>query len=272
MDPLLIHLFTQAFWFGLLGAAAGVLAGLFGIGGGLIIVPALTALWVLQGASLDVAVPMAVASSLASILLTSLGAIRSHAGRGSVVWASVRQLAPACALGALLGAWLASQVDGQSLARLFALIALLIAGPMIWRRHPAGSDQSLTATPTPRLGWLFGPLIGLASALAGIGGGSFNVPYLLRHGHSMVSAVGTASAIGWPIALAGVLGFVWMADQASAWPGAWGYVHGPAAILIGITGAITAPIGVRWAHRLPAARLRRLFGLLLCLVALRMAW
>jgi len=258
--------------YALVGGLAGVLAGLFGIGGGLVIVPALTALWVIQGASLDVAVPMAVASSLGSMLLTSAASIWAHGRRGSVIWPAVQRLGPATAAGALLGAWLATQIDGQTLARLFAAIALIIAVPMLRQPRQDIPPSISSIHLAPRLWGVIGPVIGALSALAGIGGGSFNVPYLLRNGYRMVDAVGTAAACGWPIALGGVIGFMVSGHGLDLWPQAWGHLNGPAIAVIGVCGAAAAPLGVRLAHQLPAQRLRRLFGLLLCLVALRMAW
>jgi len=258
--------------YALVGALAGVLAGLFGIGGGLIIVPALTALWVIQGASLDIAVPMAIASSLGAMLLTSAASIWAHHMRGSVRWPVVWRLGPATAAGALIGAWLATQIDGQTLARVFAAIVLVIAVPMLRHQPPSPTTSATAPLSLPQYWPVLGPGIGLLSALAGIGGGSFNVPYLLRNGQRMVDAVGTAAACGWPIALGGVIGFIITGHDLVRWPQAWGYLNGPAMLAIGVFGAVTAPLGAHLAHRLPAQHLRRLFGLLLCLVALRMAW
>lgn len=258
--------------YALVGTLAGVLAGLFGIGGGLVIVPALTALWVIQGASLDIAVPMAIASSLGAMLLTSAGSIWAHHRRGSVRWPVVWRLGPATAVGAMMGAWLATQIDGQSLARVFATIVLIIAVPMLRRHCPSPTPSTNTSPGLPQYWSVFGLGIGLLSALAGIGGGSFNVPYLLRNGHRMVDAVGTAAACGWPIALGGVIGFIITGHDLVRWPQAWGYLNGSAMLAIGVFGALAAPLGARLAHQLPAHHLRRLFGLLLCLVALRMAW
>ena len=251
-----------------IGLLAGTLAGLLGIGGGLVIVPALTLILLHQGAGPDVAVPMAVATSLGTMLLTSASAIWFHDRRGGVDWPCVLRLAPSMGLGALLGAWLAVMMPGVWLARVFALLAGLIGLRMLLAQSTRSADRS----PFPR-GWiLLGPGIGALSAMIGIGGGSFNVPYLARNGFSMVQAVAIASACGWPIALGGVLGFVALSGEQVLWPASLGYLYLPGLIAIGLAGMVAAPLGVALAHRLPAGRLRRIFGAVLILVAIRMAW
>ncbi len=252
----------------LTGLLAGVLAGLLGIGGGLVIVPALTWILLTQGASPDVAVPMAVATSLGTMLMTSASAIWFHDQRGGVDWPCVGRLAPAVGIGALIGAWLAVLMPGIWLARVFAVIAGLIGLRMLL----AAATGVATRKPWPRGWYLFGPLIGAVSAMIGIGGGSFNVPYLARNGYPMVRAVAIASTCGWPIALGGVVGFLVLGSGAASQPYSWGYIYLPGLIAIGLAGMLGAPAGVALAHRLPQQRLKRVFGLVLILVALRMAW
>lgn len=250
------------------GLLAGLLAGLLGIGGGLVIVPALTLILLHQGAGPDVAVPMAVATSLGTMLLTSASAIWFHDRRGGVDWPCVIRLAPSMGLGALLGAWLAVLMPGVWLARVFALLATLIGLRMLLAQSTNRADRR----PYPR-GWIvLGPSIGAVSAMIGIGGGSFNVPYLARNGFSMVQAVAIASACGWPIALGGVMGFVILSGGQVLWPASFGYLYLPGLVAVGLGGMVAAPLGVALAHRLPAGRLRRIFGAVLILVAIRMAW
>ena len=252
----------------LTGLIAGVLAGLLGIGGGLVIVPALT--WILrsQDVAVDIAVPVAVATSLGTMLLTSASAVWFHDRRDGVHWPTVARLAPAVGIGALIGAWSAALLPGLWLARIFALLAAVIGIRMLLDLKP----PPLECQPRARAWPLVGPLIGAVSAIMGIGGGSFNVPYLVRNGFPPVRAVAIASACGWPIALGGVGGFIiagW-GEQLLAW--SVGYLYGPGVVVIGLLGAAAAPLGVSLAHRLPARRLRRIFGLLLLLVAVRMLW
>lgn len=250
------------------GLAAGVLAGLLGIGGGLVIVPAMTWLLVGQGAGLDLAVPMAVATSLGSMLLTSLSSIGFHARRGVVDWQCVIRLGTAVALGALAGAWLAVQISGPALARVFAVVAGLIGLRMILATAVPTAERPAT----PRGWWLAGPAFGAVSAMVGIGGGSFNVPYLVRNGYPPVRAVAVAAACGWPIALAGSIGYIVQGRGQELWPLALGYWYLPGVVLIGVAGVAGAPAGVRLAHWLAPGPLRRLFGAFLLLIALRMAW
>lgn len=256
------------FLFILTGAVAGVLAGLLGIGGGLVIVPALSFILLSQGVDINIAAPVAVATSLGTMLLTSASAVLSQHRRGGIDWPTVGRLGPAMALGALAGALLAAYLPGQTLARVFAVLAAVIGLRMLLSISPPASDRPAF----PRAWPLVGPLIGGVSAIMGIGGGSFSVPYLARNGYPMVRAVANASACGWPVALGGLSGFIVAGWGRSLVDQAIGFIHIPALLAIGIAGAAAAPAGVALAHRLPAALLKRVFGLVLLLVAVRMAW
>ncbi|AKS42917.1 sulfite exporter TauE/SafE family protein [Wenzhouxiangella marina] len=250
----------------IVGAVAGVLAGLLGIGGGLVIVPALVVLLGRYSLPADALMAVAVASALASMLLTSASAIGFHLRRRAIDPQVIARLAPAVTLGALGGAWLATWLDGVVLSRVFAVVAALIGLRMLLARPRSAPDRE----PAPRAWWLAGPLIGAVSAMIGIGGGSFNVPYLIYNGYSTVRAVAMASTCGWLIGLGGTITFLITAPPAGDTPWLIGYVHWPAALLIGLGGAASAPLGVALAHRLPARRLARIFGIVLILVALRM--
>lgn len=252
----------------LIGLAAGILAGLLGIGGGLVIVPALTLLLTVRQVDENVAVPIAVATSLATMLLTAASAVWFHYRRGAIDWPTIARLGSGVAAGAAAGGWLATIVPGEVLARVFALIAALIGLRMIFATAPRPALRA----PFPRLWWLAGPVIGAASALVGIGGGTFNVPYLARNGYTMVRAVANASACGWPIALAGSIVFALLAPGGTGPGHQLGHIWIPGMLAIGVGGLLAAPLGVALAHRLPAAGLRRVFGGVLILVAIRMAW
>lgn len=254
--------------FAAIGSFAGVLAGLLGIGGGLLIVPAMTALLTAQGVDFNAAVPMSVATALASMLLTSAASAWSHASRGTVDWQAVMRLGPAVALGALLGAWLATSVSGARLAQVFAGVTGLIALRMLL----GGASATRPVAPGVRAWPFAGPLIGALSAMIGIGGGSFNVPYLTWNGYPALRAVGIAAACGWPIALAGSIGFVVRGWGMQLGPLTLGYVHLPGMVVIGLSGSLAAPLGVYLAHRIGSLALARLFGVFLLLVAIRMAW
>ncbi|MBY6204721.1 sulfite exporter TauE/SafE family protein [Halomonas denitrificans] len=256
-------------WIALLstGAAAGLLAGLLGIGGGLVIVPAVTALLVARGLSVDAAVPAAVATALGSMLLTSASSALAHARGGRMDWAAALRLGPALALGGLFGGWIAPALGGAVLARVFGALAAVIGLRMLFAVRPARAHRPAKA----RGWWAAGPLIGALSALIGIGGGSFNVPYLVHNGYSPLRAVAVAAACGWPIALAGATGFALRGLEPGAVPGLFGHLYLPGMVLVGLAGLASAPLGARLAERLGSERLGRVFGALLLVVALRMA-
>lgn len=250
-----------------IGLSAGLLAGLLGIGGGLVIVPALGFLLMSRGMPMDVSIPMAVGTALASMLLTSAASAIAHARRGNVDWPTVFRLGPSVAVGAVLGAFVATLVSGEELARVFALIAGVIGVRMLLALSIPGRDLD----PAPRGWFLAGPGIGAVSAMIGIGGGSFNVPYLVFNGYSTLRAVGVAAACGWPIALGGSLVLLMRQPPGDAVSGAFGHWYLPGVILIGLGGVFAAPWGARLAHRLGSAGLSRLFGMVLLLVAIRMS-
>lgn len=251
-----------------IGLIAGLLAGLFGIGGGLIIVPAVTGLLVFRGLDSQLAVTVAVATSLATMLMTAASAVWFHHRRRVVDWPTIARLAPAMALGAAFGAWAAMAVSGDVVSRVFAVVAAITGVRMLLARAP----RVATREPEPRGWWLVGPAIGAVSAMVGIGGGTFNVPWLARNGYEMVRAVAIASACGWPIALGGAATFA-LTRTEPALPGQMlGYLWLPGVAAIGIGGVMGAPAGVALAHRLSASGLRRLFGAVLIVVAIRMAW
>ncbi len=252
----------------LLGAVAGILAGLLGIGGGLVIVPAMSWFLIGQGLTADAAVAIAVATSLASMLLTSASAVLFHARRRVIQGAVIIRLAPTVAMGAAIGALLAVWLGGERLALVFAILVGLIGLRMLL----AIDNPAREREPFPRAWWFFGPLIGAASAMIGIGGGSFNVPYLRWNGFGMVQAVAMASTCGWVIGLGGALTFAMSDVQAPQLTGLVGHVHWQAALIIGIAGSACAPLGVALGHRLPALHLSRIFGGVLILMALRMAF
>lgn len=250
-----------------LGAIAGVLAGLLGIGGGLVLVGALAWLLPLQGVSADDAMHAALATSLASILVTGASSARSHHRRGSVLWPTVGWLLPGLLLGAWLGSRVATLLAGDALRWGVSGFCLLMAAQLLaqWprpREHPAG-------LPAPRGPALVGAggIIGAVSALVGIGGGSMTVPLLIWRGVAPVRAVGTSSACGVGIALASAAGYATHSPAVLMPAWSLGYVYLPAALGVGIASVLSAPLGVRLAHRIQPATLRRVFAGFLLLMA-----
>ncbi len=250
-----------------LGAFAGVMAGLLGVGGGLIIVPVLA--WILHTQQVSDAIIMhlAIGTSLATITLTSLSSVRAHHRRGAVLWPVVWRLTPGIVLGAWLGAAVADALPSALLSRIFAIFVLLVAAQMAFAAPPA-AHRELPGTPGMALA---GGIIGAVSALVGIGGGSLTVPFLTWCNTPMRQAVATSAACGFPIAVAGALGFVVTGLNAPALP-AWslGYVYGPALLGVAVASMLTAPLGARLAHTLPTATLKKVFAAFLVLVGTKM--
>jgi uncharacterized membrane protein YfcA len=251
------------------GAAAGLLAGLFGLGGGVILVPAL--IWVFghMGVASDWIPHLAVGTSLATIIGTGGASAHAHHRRGAVRWDLFRRLAPGIVLGAWLGAALAGLLPELWLKRLFAVFLLYVGATLL-----LGSAAPAARALPGRLGLgLTGVGIGALSALVGIGGGTLTVPFLVRSGLDLRRAVATSAACGVPIAVAGAIGFVVMGWGRAGLPaGATGFVYWPAVLTILLASIPTAPLGARLAHGLPLAVLRRLFALLLLGVAVRLFW
>lgn len=253
--------------FPLIGALSGVLAGLFGIGGGLVIVPALNAVFAagLVAMAPEARMHVAIGSSLAVIVFTAISSVRAHHGYGAVLWPAVRGLAPGIIVGGLLGAWLADLMATRTLEVVFGVFAVLMAAQIGFGPKVEPQAQG------PMPGWPgylgAGTVIGSLSALGGIGGGIMTVPYLAWHSVPLRTAVGTAAACTLPVALAGATGYA-LAGQGAAVPGwATGYLYWPAIAVIALASMFTAPLGARLAHRLPVRQLRRLFALLLLVVA-----
>lgn len=253
----------------LLGAFAGLMGGMLGIGGGVIIVPVLILLFGWQLLPPELIPLLAVASSLASIIVTSLSAMRAQAKRQAVDWTLFRQWSVLVVVGGFCSGFIASYLPALAMKRGIAVFLLVVAVIMLSQWMPKPERQ----LPGPAGRGVLGLLAGLGSALAGIGGGNIIVPLLVFFNVPMQRAAATASALGLPIATVGTLGYVlagW-GQQHLPW-GTVGYVYLPATLSIAAMTFFTAPLGVAIAHRLPAPVLKRVFGGLLLVVAGRMLW
>lgn len=250
----------------LLGALAGVVAGLFGIGGGLLIVPVLIFTFQLQGIDPAVLTHMAVATSLATIVITSISSVRAHQQHGAVRWELFRPLALGILAGAGLGVYTAVQLSGAVLQLALGLFVLLVAMQMALNLKPSAGEP---VSGKGELG-LAGGLIGWASSIFGIGGGTLTVPYLSWRRVAMQQAVATSAACGLPIALVGALTNVWVGWGRPLLP-EWslGYVYLPAFVGIVMASSLTAPLGARLAHRLPQPVLKKVFAAFLAVVGAR---
>lgn len=248
----------------LLGAFVGVMAGLLGIGGGLIVVPALLFLLPMAGIDAEISMQIALATSLASIIATSGSSALNHFKLGNVDMFVVKFLMPGVVIGGFLGANLAEWIPSQYLPKVFGVIVLLLAIQMLFSIRGISSKQM----PSSGVTMIYGTGIGVVSSLAGIGGGSLSVPFLNRHGIEMRKAVGSSSVCGCMIAIAGMLGFILHGYKVESLPAySVGYVYLPALIAIASTSMLTTRIGARLATSLPTPTLKKIFALFLMFVA-----
>ena len=251
-----------------LGAFTGFAAGLLGIGGGMLLVPFLTMLLTSQGFPLGQIVKIAIATSLATILFTSLSSVRAHARRGAVRWDIAKLLAPGIVVGSMLGAQIAALLPGSVLAIGFGVFVGAMATRMLM---PKSTQTGRTLPGT--VGMLgMGGTIGVLSALAGAGGGFITVPFLTRANVRIHEAVATSAACGFPIALAGTAGYIVAGWNVALPAGTIGYIYLPALATVVAVSVLTAPLGAKAAHALSVDRLRRLFAMLLYVLAAYMMW
>lgn len=263
-DPLLIAELV------LLGLATGFLAGLLGIGGGMVMVPFITLILTGRGLSADLAVKMAIATSMATIIFTSISSVRAHHKRGAVRWDIVQRLAPGIVLGAAVASLgVFALLKGSWLALFFALFVGFSATQMLIDKKPKAS-RTLPGT-AGQLG--AGGAIGFLSGLVGAGGGFISVPFMTWCNVPIHNAVATSAALGFPIALANALGYAITGQGVSGLPSAsLGYIYLPALLVVACASVLMAPLGVKAAHALPVRTLKRVFAAILYLLAAYMLW
>lgn len=251
----------------LLGAVTGVLAGLFGLGGGLVIVPILAWMFSWQQFNPELVMIMAVATSLATIVPTAIASVRTHHSMGAVIWQRVFRLTPGIILGAGFGALVADLISAGSLRWLFIVYLIYVGSSMALQLKPVLGLKRHGV----RLDYVAGTMIGGLSSLLGIGGGTMTVPYLLGQKLEMKNAVAVSSACGLPIALTGALSYVFLGWKKAGLPQeSVGYIYLPAFIGIIFLSVLTAPYGAKLAHRLPAQKLKRYFSIMLFVMAVKM--
>ena len=251
----------------LVGAIAGLLAGLFGIGGGVIVVPALVFAFTLQGIDPNLVMHMAVATSLANIVFTALTAIYTHQKKQAIVWSLAKPVALGMLLGAFIGVNTAIALPSHILQAIFGVFVIYLGGKMLLLTQRPASKQ----LPNKVVMTITGTLIGWASALFGIGGGNLLVAWLVNRGVLIKQAVATAAACGLAIGLVGATTNIILGQNIDNLPSyALGYVYLPALLGILLTSAISAHFGARLAHKMPAQWLQFMFAVLLILVGIRM--
>lgn len=251
----------------LVGAVAGILAGLLGIGGGLVIVPMLVYVFGLLAIPQELSMHLALATSMASIMFTSISSFMAHHRRGAVHWEVVRRIVAGIFTGTFVGSCFASTLSTGFLKIFFVVFLYVVAVQLLLNKKPKGSRE------LPGMAGMFaaGNIIGAVSSFVGIGGGTLSVPFMLWCNIRVHNAIGTSAAIGLPIAVAGALGYLingWGVAGLPEW--SVGYVYLPALVLLSLLSSLTAPIGARLAHKLPVATLKKVFAGLLIVLSAKM--
>jgi uncharacterized membrane protein YfcA len=256
----------------LLGMVVGFFAGLFGIGGGAILVPALSAYFLMQEVSPAVAAHMALATSMSCIIFNALLSIRTHQQHQAILWPVVRLMTPTVLLGSVLATFGVLHLAAASVALLFFVLMMLVGLRMLIGSQHADSPAA-TAVPTLS-GNIAGLIIGAVSALIAIGGGSLSVPYMSWYGIRIQQAIGTAAALGLPIALASTAVFSWQVSDTFTTTNMpeqrLGLIYWPATLMLTAGSVITTPLGARLTHRLPVGVLKKAFAVVLMLLAWNM--
>lgn len=249
------------------GIISGAISGLLGIGGGIVIVPFIAWLLSNNGMPADTIMQTAIATSLATIIITSLSSILAQQRRRAIKWPIVKILTPGFAIGAWLGADLAHFLSSDLLAIIFGMFLLLNGLNMVIGLKTTSHRQLPSTLPLGITGGLMGGL----STLIGIGGGTLTVPYMIWHNVPVKNAIALGSACGLPIALFGALSFLVIGSQADTLPvGNIGYINLPAFFGISCTSLFSATLGVHMSHKIPTSALKKIFSVILIAVGLNM--
>lgn len=252
-----------------LGIFGGFVAGLFGVGGGLTIVPLLVMLFAAQGFPVEHSLHMALGTAMAAIMFTSVSSMRAHHAHGAVRWDVVRVFAPGLVAGTFAGSFIATLIPTRPLAIVFTAIVCYAATSMLLDRKPKPHRQ----LPGPAGLFAVAGAIGVVSSLVAAGGGFLTIPFMVFCNVAIHQAVGTSAALGFPIAVAGAVGYLASGLATAGLPaGSLGYIYLPALAGVVIMSVLVAPLGARLAHRLPVARLKKAFGVFLALMAAQMLY
>lgn len=250
-----------------LGAVAGFLAGLLGIGGGGMMVPILTSIFVAQGVPLEQVVHLALGTAMAVMVITSVSSLRAHHRLGSVRWDIFRGLTPGIILGAFVTTFFAAAVPSKPLAVFFAAFMAFMSVQMMIDVKPKPSRELPGRLGVSAVGFGIGGL----SSLVAIGGAVMSIPFMVACNVKLQHAIGTSSAIGWPIAVAGAVGYLVNGLGTAGMPDySVGFIYLPALATVAVAGVLTAPLGAKLAHRMPVQRLKKVFGVFLMLLSLKM--
>lgn len=251
-----------------LGAVVGFMAGLLGIGGGGIMVPVLTTIFLAQGVPLDQVVHLALGTSMASIVMTSFASMRAHQSRNGILWDVFKMMASGVVIGTFAATFLATYMKSVQLAIFFSVFMAYVSIQMAIDKKPKPTREI-----SSKKGLFFaGSFIGAISALVSIGGGSLTVPYLVWQNVDLKKAIGTSAAIGFPLSIAGTVGYIinGLGESLASSDMMLGFVYLPGVLLISLMSFFTAPYGAKVAHKLPVAKLKKVFALLLMTLSIKM--
>ena len=267
-----MELIDLIFILAILGGSVGVVAGLLGVGGGGVFVPVLTTLFISLNVSNENVVHLALGTSMTTIVATSLSSMLAHKRNQNVEWDAVKVMVPTIVVAAFLTTFVLDFINTLSLTLFFTAFMAFVSFKMF-----KGAKQEEVETPIKPVQLAPSAGIGIISTLVAIGGGSLSVPYLVSRGRGIKKAIGTSAAIGFPLAVAGSLGYLLngnivmpKGEDATLYWGVVGYVHLPAVAILAVFGFITAPIGANLAQKLPVKVLKRIFAILLMLLSLKM--
>jgi uncharacterized membrane protein YfcA len=252
-----------------MGTFGGFAAGLLGIGGGMVLVPFITMIFTARGFAPELTIHMAIATSLATILFTSLSSVRAHHKHGAVLWPVVKLLAPGILVGSWIGPWIGKQMNPSLLAGFFGVFVAFSATQMLIGKKPAAARE------LPGKPGMFGAggFIGVLSGIVGAGGGFISVPFMTWCGIRIHNAVATSAALGFPIALSGTLSNIWFGWGEAGLPDySLGFIYLPALAIIVLASVSMAPVGARTAHRMPVRQLQKVFAVILYALAAYMFW
>jgi uncharacterized protein len=253
----------------LLGAFVGFMAGLFGIGGGGILVPTLATIFLANSVPAENVVHLALGTSMACIIGTSFSSFKAHNKKGGVIWSVFKTLGLGVIFGTFLATFVSSYISSFVLAIIFTCFMIYVSIQMFLNIKPKPSRT----LPSDIKQVAAGSFIGMISAMVSIGGGALTVPYLLWHNIDIKKAIGTSAAVGFPIAVSGTIGFMINGWQETNWDSyQLGFVYLPAVILIAISSFFTAPLGVKLVHKLPVGILKKLFAILPLVLSIKMLY
>lgn len=252
-----------------LGSFVGVAAGMFGIGGGGMLVPILTSIFIAIQMPQEIVVHVALGTSMCTIIITTFSSFRSQHKKGYVRWDMFVQIAPGVLIGTFLGTFIASKLNSLPLAIIFAVFMFFLSLQMFFSKPTKEIEKLFSST----IQFLVGCFIGGISSLMSIGGGGLTVPYLSSQGIDIKKAIGTSSSIGFPLAISGTIGYIINGWNLTSFDELYlGYIYLPAVFCVAFTSYFSAPLGVKLVHKIPSQKVKKLFAILPFFLSIKMVY